>query len=131
MLARAARRWRARGGGSVWTYTHLWREIPASAWGDSIRVLASVEMPGDIEVARKRGYPAVVVVEEFENGSASFRLRGATARIVPCPAETRNVTCAGCRLCLDRDLLGMNVAVGIKVHGQHHASARERLRAHT
>lgn len=128
LLAKAARRWRARGGGSVFTYTHAWREVPRSAWGDAISVLASVERPEDIERARKRGYPSALVVEEFPNGPKAFRRVGSNARIVPCPAETRQgVTCVSCRLCLDRDLLKMSAAIAFKVHGKHAEAARENL----
>ena len=55
MLAMAARRWRLRGGGTVWVTTHLWRVIPRRAWGEAISVLASVETPGEIGQARRRG----------------------------------------------------------------------------
>jgi hypothetical protein len=128
MLARAARRWRARGGGSVWTYTHFWREVPRSAWGDAITVLASVEKPKEIELARKRGYASVIVVEGFPSGSKAFSIPGTGARVIPCPAETGDAVCADCRLCLDRDLLAMNAAVAFKVHGHGAAEAAQALR---
>lgn len=122
LLALAARRWRARGGGTVWTYTHAWREVPRSAWGESIAVLASVEEAEDIPAARRRGYAAALVVERFPEGGKAF-LIGRT-RVVPCPAETRRTTCVECRLCLDRDLHSMKVAISFKLHGQHQAVAR-------
>jgi ParB/RepB/Spo0J family partition protein len=126
LLAKAARRWRARGGGTVWTYTHSWRAVPRSAWGDAITVLASVEKPSEIEQARKKGYAAAVVVEDFPSEKA-FTTDGAKVKVVPCPAETRRTTCADCRLCLDRDLVQMNVAIAFKLHGQHEAAARRAL----
>lgn len=115
MLATSAQRWRDRGGGGVWTYTHLWRDIPRTAWG-SISVLASVETAQDIELAHAAGYPAAIVVETFPSDIA-FSLPGSSARIIPCPAETRGVTCATCRLCIERDLLGMNAAIAFEAHG--------------
>jgi hypothetical protein len=42
-LGKAATRWRERGGGKVWTYTHRWKTVPRRNWGPDISVLASVE----------------------------------------------------------------------------------------
>jgi hypothetical protein len=127
MLAKAARRWRARGGGAVWTYSHLWREVPRSAWGEAVTVMASVESAEQIEAARKRGYASVIVVQDFASGDKAYSLPGTTAKIVPCAAETKGTICAECRLCLDRDLHGMNTAIAFKLHGQHEAAARAAL----
>jgi ParB/RepB/Spo0J family partition protein len=126
LLATATRRWRARGGGTVWTYTHNWREVPRREWGDAVSVLASVERPGDIAAAAQRGYASAIVVEQFP-GSRVFELPGAKVGILPCPAETRGTNCAECRLCLDRDLLAMKVAIGFELHGQHKTVARQAL----
>jgi hypothetical protein len=123
MLAAAARRWRSRGGGTVWAFTHSWRNISRKAWGE-IEVLASVEVPADIEVARAAGYGAAIVVDRFPSKKA-FYLPGSTARIIPCPAETTGKTCVECRLCLDRDLLGMNAAVAFEAHGPAASAVRE------
>jgi hypothetical protein len=135
LLADAALRWRARGGGTVWAYTHNWREVPRSAWGSAINVLASVERAEDIEVAREAGYAAAIVVAEFPSKQA-FALPGSSARIVPCPAETnddpdKSITCASCRLCLDRDLLAGNVAIGFEAHGPQAGQVREQLAKQT
>jgi len=114
-LAEAATDWRARGGGSVWTFTHRWRTVAREAWGTDISVLASVERVQDIAVARERGYPAAIVVPGFPSDRA-FDYGGET--VVPCPAETRGTTCVECRLCLDRNLLSMGVSIGFAVHGR-------------
>lgn len=125
LLGAAGGRWLERGGGQVWTYTHWWREIPRSVWGP-ISVLASVETPQDIEVARQAGYAAAIVVEKFPSDRA-FSLPGTSARIIPCPAETGSVTCAACRLCIDRDLLGMNAAIAFEPHGGGRKEVAETL----
>ncbi len=118
LLAGAARRWRERGGGSVWTYTHAWRTVPRAAWGP-VSVLASVEDPADIEAARAQGYASAIVVERFERSDK---------RIVPCVEQTQGKTCVECRLCFDdRKLLEKNIVIAFKVHGQHEAAAREAL----
>ena len=118
-LAGAARRWKDRGGGSVWTFTHHWRTVPRSAWGD-ISVLASVESVKDIKAARKRGYPAAIVVAEHPSDQAYWK---GQEKIIPCPAETRGATCSSCRLCLDRDLLAMGASIGFAIHGADAAKA--------
>jgi hypothetical protein len=119
LLAGAAERWRARGGGSVWTYTHAWREIPRAAWG-SISVLASVEDEEDAQRARERGYAPALVVVQHRGDRAR---RSGELRIVPCPAETRQgTTCADCRLCLDRDLHALGIAISFAIHGPTRAA---------
>jgi len=111
LVAGAAMRYMARGGGPVWTYTHAWRVVPRRAWG-SVSVLASCETPLDVVLARARGYAPSLVVEEFEQ-------RARYDGILPCPAQTtEGVTCASCRLCMnDRALLGRDYAIGFAVHG--------------
>ena len=126
VLAGAAARWRARGGGVVWTYTHRWREIPRSAWGE-ISVLASCETPEQVRDARGRGYAPALVVTEFPDRRA-FRLRGIVGRVVPCPAETGKRTCVECRLCFDdRALLERAAVIGFAVHGLGSSELRARL----
>lgn len=127
LLAEAAVRWRDRRGGKVWTYTHAWRGIPKDTWGEAVSVLASVELPEDIEIARERGYPAAIVVEAFPNGSKAYRLPGSDSKIVPCPAETGDAVCNQCRLCLDCDLLRAGKTIGFALHGQYRAIAEEKL----
>jgi hypothetical protein len=50
-----------------------------------------------------------------------------STKIVPCPAETRGKTCVECRLCLDVDLLGLDVAIAFQAHGPKARSTREVL----
>lgn len=126
LLAGAAGRWRERGGGAVWSFTHAWREVPREAWGP-ISVLASVERPADIEAARAAGYAAAIVVDRFPSDKA-FSVPGSSTKIVPCPAETRGTTCVECRLCLDADKLARkNVTIAFEAHGPMARRAREAL----
>ncbi len=123
-LAAAATRWKARGGGDVWTYTHAWRSLPRAAWGP-VSVLASVEDAGSAAIARLRGYVPAVVVAEFPSDRA-FDLPG-LGRVIPCPGETRGATCVECRLCLDADALARrDVAIGFAVHGNGKLGALKR-----
>lgn len=128
MLGAAAYRWRLRGGGSVWTYTHRWVDIDRDAWGSSISVLASVENIEFAHHARKLGYAPALVVDKFASDKAHTLREGKRSlKVIPCPAQTRGTTCVECRLCLDRDLHTMNVAIGFSVHGVEAAKARRRL----
>lgn len=116
VLAEAAARWRARGGGDVWTYTHRWREIPREAWG-SISVLASCETPADVMAARGRGYAPAIVVRRFPDRRA-FYVSGIVGRVIPCPAETGKRSCVECRLCFDdRALYERAATIAFEAHG--------------
>lgn len=122
LLAGAAARWRARGGGSAWTYTHSWRSVPRAAWG-GISALASCENTDDLAAARAQGYAPALVVDRFPNGAKAWRI--GRFRAVPCPAETREAkTCADCRLCLDRDLYRLRIVIVFAVHGPTKAAHR-------
>jgi hypothetical protein len=114
-LAGAARRWLARGGGPVWTYTHRWKRIPADAWGP-ISVLASVESAEGVREAWRRGYVPALTVPEYPNGRRVFRVGGVT--FVPCPAEVGRITCAQCRLCTDvATLRARRLGIAFAWHG--------------
>jgi hypothetical protein len=89
-------------------------------------VIASVERPEDIQAARAAGYAAALVVDVFPSDKAFF-LPGSSTKVVPCPAETRGKTCVECRLCLDVDLFGLDVAIAFQAHGPKARSTREAL----
>lgn len=116
ILAAVAARWRARGGGTVWTFTHRWREIAREAWG-SISVLASVETIAQAAEASARGYAPALVVPEFPNERRAWELAPGM-KAVPCPAETGEQTCVECRLCLDRPLHQLGIAIAFAAHGR-------------
>lgn len=113
LLAAAARSWLERGGGPAWAYTHRWREIPRSAWGPVV-AFASIEHPREGHSAVHAGYHPALVVQEFPCGDRAFRTGGVT--YVPCPFETRGVSCTRCRLCLGNLPGGRGVA--FRVHGR-------------
>lgn len=114
LLVGAARRWRERGGGLVFTFTHQWRTIPRSAWGP-ISVLASCETPEQVEEARAQGYSPAITVEQHESDRP---IEVAGTRIIPCPNQTRGRTCVECRLCLDADkLFERRAGIAFQIHG--------------
>lgn len=125
LLGAAATRWRKRGGGAVWTYTHAWRSVERKIWGKAVSVLASVERAEDIPLARAQGYAPALVVEQHDDGQA-YDVQG--TRIIPCPAETKGTTCVECRLCLDRDLVRMNAGIAFAAHGSAVSSVLTALR---
>ena len=120
-LAAMAKRWRLRGGGGVYTYTHRWREIPVEMWGE-VSVLASCETWQEVRLARRRGYvPAIVVAQHPEDGKAYMApdAAGHDAKVVPCPAETRGTTCVQCRLCLQQPRLeSAGIVISFAIHGR-------------
>jgi hypothetical protein len=124
LLGEAAARWRRRGGGSVWTYTHAWKHVPREVWGTSINVLASVERPEQIAEVVSRGYAPALVVDRHRDARA-YELAG--VKMIPCPAETRGRTCVDCRLCVDQDLHKLGAGIAFAVHGQQAAKAAAAL----
>lgn len=124
-LARAAERWQGRGGGAVWTYTHRWAEIPRRSWGP-ISALASIETEAQLWPALRRGYAPALVVPEFPHGDRAFDLD--CVKMIPCPAETHDRTCAECRLCLDQDLASRHTGIAFAFHGRHADDGKRRLR---
>jgi hypothetical protein len=129
-LGAAAQRYARRGnaprhGRKVWTYTHAWRTVARSSWGDAVSVLASVETVRDARDAMARGYAAAVVVSAFERESA-YQIDGVT--VVPCPNQTRSVTCRECGLCRDDERLrAAGLVIAFAAHGSGGASIRKTL----
>lgn len=114
VLADAAEDWIRRGGSRPWSYAHRAAEVHRRYWGP-VSVLGSVEAPRDMNAVAKMGYAPALVVEEFPSETA-FKLRGWS--VVPCPYETRGITCIECQLCWRGDeLLMSKTAIGFKVHG--------------
>jgi hypothetical protein len=113
-IAAAAERYMARGGRKAFTYTHAWRSVPRSAWGD-VSVLASCETPADVRAASALGYAAVLVVDKHLEERRHHR---GGIDLLPCPQETRGVTCAECRLCMDAGRLrDEGLTIAFAVHG--------------
>ena len=112
-LAAAVKRYQLRDGGDCWTFTHRWRQIDAAAWG-SIVCLASVERVEDAVLALDRGYAPALTVKEH-SGAQAWKAAG--IEFIPCPAQTREVTCSSCRLCLTDGLLTRDQGISFAIHG--------------
>ena len=121
VLSAAAQRYSAREnaprrGKKVWTYTHSWRTVSRHSWGGAVSVLASVETVRDAREAMAQGYAAAVVVAAFEKDSA-YQVDGTT--VIPCPNQTRGVTCRDCGLCRDDERLrASGLVIAFEAHGR-------------
>ena len=127
LLGRAARAWRSKGGGPVWTYTHAWRDVPRDAWGPAVNVLASCESTADGAKAVAAGYVPAVVVDKHPPNGRAYEKDG--IKWIPCPNQTRStpatdkepardVTCVSCRLCFDTArLASMGAGIAFAAHG--------------
>jgi len=110
----------------VWAYTHGWREVDRTDWG-TVSVLASCETPEMVREAKTRGYAAALVVERFASDRAYVVEEG--VKVIPCPAQTRDVKCTDCRLCLDEPRLwrtGTTIAFALHGGGVNKAKAAMR-----
>lgn len=139
LLGAAATRWRKRGGGRVWLYTHSWRRFAASAFGPDITALASVETEQEAKQAIERGYIAFLLLprtddEGFEQGDSPFLLPEIGHMAIPCQAQTRASNCAECRLCLGEANLttvkGMpGMVIAVLAHGRDKHMVKDRVSA--
>lgn len=125
-VGQAAERWKARGGGAAWTYTHAWASVHRDVWGAAVSVLASVDDVSDIPAMRERGYAPARVVAEHASPKA-YKEHGVTW--IPCPAQTQdNTGCADCRLCLAADALyKRNAGIAFAAHGARASTLKRRL----
>ena len=111
--------------GKAWTYTHGWRRLRRSLFGDSISVLASVEKTSQIAKARSRGFAAAIVVP-YHKSDKVYKLDG--EKILPCPHQTRGTPCVKCKLCWDdKRLLSKGISIGFAVHGSRSKAAKHSL----
>src|SRR5262249_7456259 len=130
VLGEAAKRYNRRGnaprhGRKVWTYTHAWRTVSRESWGDAVSVLASVETVRDARKAMAKGYAAAIVVQAFEQDGA-YPVNGTT--VIPCPQQTRGVTCRECGLCRDDERLrSAGLVIAFAAHGNRGTALRKTL----
>ena len=116
ILNAAISRWKKRGGGVAWSYTHAWRHVLREEWSN-VSVLASIEDTKDVAAVRQRGYAPAIVVAEHPS-EKSYKLNGSDTTFIPCPQQTRGVSCADCRLCMKADwLYQSNRGIAFAAHG--------------
>lgn len=98
--------------GDVWTYTHAWRNVDRSSWGD-VSVLASCETAEDVALATSRGYAC-----ELTAPHADLPREVAGLRTIACPQQTgAKKDCESCRLCAKADRLHGKAIIVLNPHG--------------
>jgi hypothetical protein len=126
ILDRAVGRWKARGGGACWSYTHAYRHVPKSFWRN-VSTLASIESASEAEGARAQGYAPAIVVP-YHPSDKAYTLPGSDTKFIPCPAQTRGVGCSDCKLCFNADrLYEGNFGIAFAVHGVRKEKAKRHL----
>ena len=121
VIANAAETYHRKAGSRVWGYTHSWRTVESAWWDvEGVAMRASCESTAQISDAHARGYAAVVVVDQHpESGRAWTSDQG--DKIVPCPEQTRGMTCADCRLCWSNDKA---ITIAFAAHGPKRDAVR-------
>lgn len=126
VLSKAVDRWKKRGGGDCWSYTHAYRHVPREMWSN-VSILASVDTIEDVKVAREQGYAPAIVVPEHISEKA-YLLPGIDVKWIPCPNQTRGIGCTDCRLCFDSNrLFEKNMGIAFAVHGIKKAELKRHL----
>lgn len=96
-----------------WVYTHGWKQLNSQEL-NKLENLAFNASCDDMEEAREAyrlGWPTVVVVPEDKE---SCELPELDTRLVVCPAQTHDLTCSECGICMKND---RKCIVGFRIHG--------------
>jgi hypothetical protein len=126
IINKAIGRWKQRGGGDCWSYTHAWKAVNREEWSN-VSMLASIDSIADVNAARKQGYAPAMVVEDFDSPKA-FKVDGCDTKWIPCPAQTKEVGCSDCRLCFDANrLFEGNYGIAFAAHGVKKNAIKRRL----
>jgi hypothetical protein len=122
----AVKRWKKRGGGDCWSYTHAWKHVPRKEW-NNVSILASVANIQEVKAARKQGYAPTIIVPEHPS-ERTYQLEGSDVKWIPCPAQTRHVGCSDCRLCFNADRLQKgNFGIAFAAHGAKKSTVKRHL----
>ena len=119
IVAKAMLRYQARTGGVAWTYTHAWRTVPVQCW-QGVNVLASCETIAQVRQAAALGYATQLTVAKHISDK---RYQLDSIQVLPCPSQTRGITCVKCRLCMRcAHLRKLNLTIGLSAHGNQRAT---------
>jgi hypothetical protein len=105
--------------GRVIAYTHAWQRMRPEWFAYPVN--ASCDTPADIAAARAAGWQTVAGVPTADSIGQTV----AGSRIVACPAQTRDASCASCMLCARV----RPSTVGFVAHGTASTKARAAVRA--
>jgi hypothetical protein len=127
IINKAVGRWKQRGGGDVWAYTHCWDYVVKDVWSN-VSMLASVDSADEVMYARQNGYAPAIVVAEHPSEKV-YTLPGSDTKWIPCPAQTReNIGCADCKLCFkSKFLFETNHGIAFAAHGTKKNIVKHRL----
>lgn len=126
LINNAVGRWKKRGGGECWSYTHAWKEVTRDKWSN-VSMLASVANVDEAYDCWSQGYAPAIVVAEHPSDKA-YLLDRSDTKWIPCPAQTRGVGCSDCRLCFNADRLREgNFGIAFAVHGVKKTSLKRHL----
>ena len=126
LINAAVARWKQRGGGDVWSYTHAWKHVARSEWSE-VSILASVADTSEVEAAKAQGYAPAIVVSEHPSEKA-YTLPGSDIKWIPCPNQTRGVGCTDCKLCFNADrLFNGGFGISFAAHGVKKESIKRHL----
>jgi hypothetical protein len=126
----AVARWKKRGGGDCWGYTHAHQKVARSTWS-AVSILASIESINQVEEVRKMGYAPALVVPKHTTNKA-YTIEGSNVKWLPCPAQTKpggkEIGCTDCRLCFNANrLYENNMGITFEVHGAKKNSLKRHL----
>ena len=122
----AVGRWKKRGCGDCWSYTHAWKNVPREDWAN-VSILASVSTAQEAALAKKQGYAPAIVVDQHASDKA-YQLDGSDIKWIPCPAQTKGVGCSDCRLCFNANrLVENNFGIAFAAHGVKRESVKRHL----
>jgi hypothetical protein len=130
IINQAVGRWKKRGGGDAFTYTHSWAHVSRQEWSN-VSVLASIESVEQVAAVRAQGFAPALVVSEHKD-SRAYKLENCETTFIPCPAQTKpggkEIGCADCRLCMKADwLYATNRGISFAAHGIRRNDLKRRL----
>lgn len=126
IINKAIGRWKYRGGGDVWSYTHAWKHVARKEWSN-VSILASIQNVSEVDAVRAQGYAPSIVVPEHPTDKA-YKLAGSDTTFIPCPNQTRGIGCSDCKLCMKADwLYETNRGIAFSVHGVYKGILKRKL----
>lgn len=104
IIAKAAREFQVKSGRIAFGYTHAHLNgVKASDW-KGVSMLASCETPEAAKRLMRQGWATAIVMPYFTHPTHKKFVYDGVAGI-PCPNQTRGITCTECRLCMRAEFL--------------------------
>lgn len=126
VINKAVGKWQARGGGLCYGYTHAWSEVLREVWSN-VSMLASISSIKEVDIARENGYAVAIVVGKHLSEKV-YKLPNCDVKWIPCPSQTKKISCAECKLCARSEFLFKNnYGIAFEAHGVRKNSLVRRL----